>query len=165
MKIIIAPDSFKGSLSAKQAAYCIKNGLKVSFPNATFELIPMADGGEGTMQALVDATNGEIFSKEVKNPLGLTTQAKFGILGDQKTAVIEMAEASGLQYVDSATANPLLTSTYGTGELIKAALDKHVKKIIIGLGGSATNDGGAGMAQALGIKLLDSNGNELEPGG
>lgn len=165
MKIIIAPDSFKGSLSATQVASCIKKGLKISFPTADYELIPMADGGEGTMQALIDATNGKIFSKKVKNPLGLTTEAKFGILGDQKTAVIEMAQASGLQYVNSETANPLITSTYGTGTLIKAVLDKQVKRIIIGLGGSATNDGGAGMAQALGVKLLDLNGRELEAGG
>lgn len=165
MKIVIAPDSFKGSLSAKQVAACIQHGLKVSFPQATYEVIPMADGGEGTMQALVDATNGEIFSKKVKNPLGLLTDAKYGILGDQETAVIEMAQASGLQYVNSETANPLITSTYGTGELIKAALNRDIKRIIIGLGGSATNDGGAGMAQALGVKLLNIAGNELEPGG
>ena len=165
MKIIIAPDSFKGSLSAKQVASCIQDGLKISFPQADYEVIPMADGGEGTMQALVDATNGQIFSKKVRNPLGLVTDAKFGILGDQETAVIEMAQASGLQYVNTETANPLITSTYGTGELIKAVLDKNVKRIIIGLGGSATNDGGAGMAQALGVKLLDIAGNELEPGG
>lgn len=165
MKIVIAPDSFKGSLSAKQVATCIQQGLKIPFPKANYELIPMADGGEGTMQALVDATNGKIFSEKVKNPLGLITKAQFGILGDQKTAVIEMAQASGLQYVNSETANPLITSTYGTGELIKAALDKNVKRIIIGLGGSATNDGGAGMAQALGVKLLDLAGNELKAGG
>lgn len=165
MKIIIAPDSFKGSLSAKQVAFCIQKGLKVSFPEADYQLIPMADGGEGTMQALVDATNGKIFTKQVKNPLGNTVKAEFGILGDQKTAVIEMAQASGLQYVNNKTANPLITSTYGTGELIKAALDKNVKRIIIGLGGSATNDGGAGMAQALGVKLLDQTSNELKPGG
>lgn len=165
MKIVIAPDSFKGSLSAKQVATCIQQGLKISFPKANYKLIPMADGGEGTMQALVDATNGKIFFKKVKNPLGLLTKAQFGILGDQKTAVIEMAQASGLQYVNSETANPLITSTYGTGELIKAALDKNVKRIIVGLGGSATNDGGAGMAQALGAKLLDLAGNELKAGG
>lgn len=165
MKIVIAPDSFKGSLSAKQVADCIQKGLKVSFPDADYQLIPMADGGEGTMQALVDATDGKIFTKRVKNPLGILTNAKFGLLGDQKTAVIEMAQASGLQYVNSQTANPLITSTYGTGELIKAALDKNVKRIIIGLGGSATNDGGSGMMQALGVKLLTQTGQELQASG
>lgn len=165
MKIVIAPDSFKGSLSAKQVADCIQKGLKLSFPKADYQLIPMADGGEGTMQALVDATNGKMFTKRVKNSLGILTNAKFGLLGDQKTAVIEMAQASGLQYVNSQTANPLITSTYGTGQLIKAALDKNVKRIIIGLGGSATNDGGAGMMQALGVKLLTQTGQELQASG
>lgn len=163
MKFVIAPDSFKGSLTAKQAAEAIKKGLVRALPDEDYVLVPMADGGEGTMQALVDAGGGRLLAAQVHDPLGKMVTAQFGLLG--KTAVIEMAQASGIQYVDDKTRNPLLTSTYGTGELIKAALDQGVNKIIIGIGGSATNDGGAGMAQALGVKLLDEDGQELAPGG
>lgn len=165
MKFVIAPDSFKGSLSAKQVALAIKTGLARVFPTAAFHLVPMADGGEGTVQSLVDATGGKLITKTVHNPLFQMTSAYFGILGDNKTAVIEMAQASGIQFVDATTKNPLITTTYGTGELIKAALDLGVETIIMGLGGSATNDGGAGMAQALGAKLLDHAGNEIGQGG
>lgn len=156
MKIVIAPDSFKGSLTAKQASNAIFTGLKRVLPNAQYKIIPMADGGEGTMQALVDATNGKMYQATVHNPLNQLVTAKYGILGDHHTAVIEMAQASGLQYVNAKTANPLVTTSYGTGELILHALDHNIDHIIIGLGGSATNDGGAGAVQALGIKLLNS---------
>ena len=165
MKFVIAPDSFKGSLSAKEVADAIKTGIAEILPDANFVLVPMADGGEGTMQALVDASSGRIIHTPVHDPLGRLIPSKFGLLGDGSTAVIEMAQASGIQYVDYQTRNPMATSTFGTGELIKAVLDQGVKQIIIGIGGSATNDGGAGMAQALGVKLLDEQGQELEPGG
>lgn len=165
MKIIIAPDSFKGSLTAKEVANSIYTGLKKVLPSAEYIKIPMADGGEGTMQALVDATNGKIFTKLVRGPLNTSVTAHYGILGDQKTAVIEMAEAAGLQYVNDQTQNPLITTTYGVGELIKTVLDAKIRKIIIGLGGSCTNDGGAGMAQALGVKLLNLQGKDIPFGG
>ncbi|MDV7757310.1 glycerate kinase family protein [Liquorilactobacillus mali] len=165
MKFVIAPDSFKGSLTAKEVALAIKKGISKIFPTAIFELVPMADGGEGTVQSLVDATDGTIISKEVTGPLGNKVTAKYGLLGNSKTAVIEMAEASGIGYIDKATANPLITTTFGTGQLIIDALDHNVEEIILGIGGSATNDGGAGMAQAIGVHLLDAKGKELPFGG
>ncbi|CAM3903095.1 glycerate kinase [Aeromicrobium ponti] len=165
MKIVIAPDSFKESLSALEAANAIERGFKAIFPNAEYRKMPMADGGEGTVQSLVDATNGTIEERTVTGPLGEPVQAFFGIMGDGKTAVIEMAAASGLHLVPAEKRNPLITSTRGTGELIAAALDLGVKQIIIGIGGSATNDGGAGMVQALGGRLLDETGNDIGPGG
>ena len=165
MKIIIAPDSFKGSLTAKEVANSIYTGLKRALPSAEYIEIPMADGGEGTMQALVDATNGKIFTKSVTGLLNTSVTAHYGILGDKETAVIEMAEAAGLQYVNDQNKNPLITTTYGVGELIKTVLDTGIRKIIIGLGGSSTNDGGAGMAQARGVKLLNLQDQELPLGG
>lgn len=167
MKIIIAPDSFKGSLTAKQAADAIEEGILRACPSATCIKVPMADGGEGTVQSLVDATGGQLVHHTVTGPLGHDQQvdAVYGLLGDGKTAVIEMAAASGIQFVNAQTRNPLITTTYGTGELILDALDHGVTSLIVGLGGSATNDGGAGMAQALGVKLLDSNGESLTFGG
>ncbi|PWW31960.1 glycerate kinase [Cytobacillus oceanisediminis] len=165
MKIVIAPDSFKESLSAMEAANAIERGFKAIFPNADYRKMPMADGGEGTVQSLVDATNGTIEERTVTGPLGEPVQAFFGIMGDGKTAVIEMAAASGLHLVPSEKRNPLITSTRGTGELIAAAVDLGVKHIIIGIGGSATNDGGAGMVQALGGRLLDEAGHDIGPGG
>lgn len=165
MKIIIAPNSFKGSLTAKEVANSIYTGLKRALPSAEYIEIPMADGGEGTMQALVDATNGKIFTKSVTGLLNTSVTAHYGILGDKETAVIEMAEAAGLQYVNDQNKNPLITTTYGVGELIKTVLDTGIRKIIIGLGGSSTNDGGAGMAQALGVKLLNLQDQELPLGG
>ena len=161
MKIVIAPDSFKESLSALEAANAIERGFKLVFPNARYSKMPMADGGEGTVQSLVDATNGKIEERIVTGPLGEPVKAFFGLMGDGKTAVIEMAAASGLHLVPVENRNPLVTSTRGTGELISAALDFGVKHIIIGLGGSATNDGGAGMVQALGGRLLDEFGNDI----
>ncbi|MFC0475407.1 glycerate kinase [Robertmurraya beringensis] len=165
MKIVIAPDSFKESLTALEAANAIERGFKSIFPNAVYHKMPMADGGEGTVQSLVDATNGIIEERIVTGPLGNPVKSFFGLMGDGKTAVIEMAAASGLHLVPMEKRNPLVTSTRGTGELISAALDLGVKHIIIGIGGSATNDGGAGMIQALGAKLLDEEGETIGPGG
>ncbi len=165
MRVVIAPDSFKGSASAKEVAQAIADGLKVALPDSEFDLVPMADGGEGTVEALVVATGGKIVTKRVTGPLGEPVDAFFGILGDGETAVIEMAAAAGLHLVPPEKRNPLLTTTYGVGELIKAALDAGCKRVIVGIGGSATNDGGAGMAQALGAKLLDEDGNEIGFGG
>ena len=165
MKIVIAPDSFKESLTALEAASAIENGMKQILPEASFVKVPMADGGEGTVQSLVDATGGKIITKNVTGPLGTPVNAFFGISGDEKTAIIEMAAASGLHLVPPGERNPLVTTTRGTGELIAAALDYGVEHIIIGIGGSATNDGGAGMAKALGIMLLDSDGKEIGEGG
>ena len=165
MKIVIAPDSFKESLSALEVSKAIETGMKKILPEASFIKVPMADGGEGTVQSLVDATGGRLITKTVTGPLGTPVEAFFGISGDEKTAVIEMAAASGLHLVPSSNRNPLVTTTRGTGELIAAALDYGVEHIIIGIGGSATNDGGAGMARALGVLLLDSDGKEVGEGG
>ena len=165
-KFVVAPDSFKESLSAKGVCIAMENGIHNVFPDAIVNHVPMADGGEGTVEALVDATEGKIIEVDVQGPLkGQVIKAKYGILGDGRTAVIEMAEASGLGLVPREDRNPLITTTYGTGELIKAALDQGVDGIVIGIGGSATNDGGAGMAQALGPKLLDKDGEQIDFGG
>lgn len=165
MKIVIAPDSFKESMTALEAANAIEKGFKKVLPDANYLKIPMADGGEGTVQSLVDATDGKIISKMVTGPLGSPVEAFYGISGDGQTAVIEMAAASGLHLVPKEKRNPLITTTKGTGELMLAAANRGVKNMIIGLGGSATNDGGAGMAQALGANLLDSEGNQVGFGG
>ncbi len=172
MKIVIAPDSFKGNLTAKEASDAIEIGIRRVFSDAVIAKVPMADGGEGTVQALVDATKGKIVSAEVCDPLGNRIIADFGILGEssgdaitQKAAVIEMATASGLPLVPRNKRNPMLTTTYGTGELIKNALDNGCKMLIVGIGGSATVDGGAGMAQALGARLLDKDGKDIPRGG
>ena len=165
MKIVIAPDSFKGSLTALQAAEAIEVGLRRVFPDAAIEKVPMADGGEGTVQSLVDATDGQILTTQVLDPLGNLIDAQYGVLGDGVTAVIEMAAASGLTLVPLDKRDPRFTTTGGTGELIRAALAHGCRKLIIGIGGSATNDGGAGMAQALGAKLLTARGEQIEPGG
>ncbi len=165
MKIVIAPDSFKGSLTAKQAAEAIHTGLKRVFPDADYEIVPMADGGEGTVQSLVDATQGSFRQARVLNPLGETVSAEYGLLGDQQTAVIEMAAASGIQFVNNETKNPLVTTTYGTGQLMLDAMHHGAREIIIGIGGSATTDGGQGMAEALGVKFLDATGNPISRGG
>ena len=165
MKIIIAPDSFKGCMSAEQAAKAMERGIRRALPQAECVLVPMADGGEGTVQSLVDATGGELLETTVTGPLGTPVRAQYGMLGDGRTAVIEMAAASGIAYVDERTRDPRITTTYGTGELVRDALDHGVTSFIIGLGGSATKDGGAGMAQALGVRLLDAQGGELPFGG
>ncbi|MDA0128190.1 glycerate kinase [Vibrio sp. MarTm2] len=165
MKVVIAPDSYKESLTAMEVATAIENGFKEIMPDAEYIKLPMADGGEGTVQSLVDATGGDIVTVEVTGPLGQPVEGFYGLLGDGSTAVIEMAAASGLHLVEPSERNPLLTTTYGTGQLIKAALDKGVNHIIIGIGGSSTNDGGVGMAQALGAKLVDAEGADLPFGG
>ena len=165
MKIIIAPDSYKESLTAMEVATAIEAGFRQVMPTAEYIKLPMADGGEGTVQSLVDASNGTIIEHQVTGPLGEQVPAFFGIMGDDKTAVIEMAAASGLHLVSPNLRNPMLTTSYGTGELILAALDHGVDHIIVGIGGSATNDGGIGMAQALGVQLLDNKGQALGFGG
>ena len=165
MKIVVAPDSFKGSVSALEAANAMEQGLRRVFPDAVIEKIPMADGGEGTVQSLVDATGGHLQTHRVLTPLENEVDAPFGILSDGETAVIEMASASGLTLVAPHERNPLRTTTYGTGQLIHAALEAGCRRLIIGIGGSATNDGGAGMAEALGVRLLDTNGQQIQRGG
>ncbi|OOH90288.1 glycerate kinase [Pasteurellaceae bacterium 15-036681] len=165
MKILIAPDSFKESLTALEVANAIELGFSKIFPDAEYIKIPMADGGEGTLQSLVDATQGRLLSTEVTAPLGNKIQANFGISGDGKTAIIEMAAASGLHLVPVAGRNPLITTSFGTGELIKAALELGVEKIILGIGGSATNDGGVGMLQALGARFYAKDHQPIQFGG
>ena len=165
MRIIIAPDSYKGSVSALGVAEAMERGVLRVFPDADIFKIPIADGGEGTVDALVMATGGQKVVQQVSGPLGEPVVAYWGVLGDGETAVIEMAAASGLPLVPKDKRDPRIASTYGTGQLIKAALDEGLRKIIIGIGGSATNDGGVGMAKALGARFLDSSGAELVPGG
>lgn len=165
MKIVIAPDSFKESMTAKEACLAIEKGFKSVLKNVEVIKVPMADGGEGTMNALIESSNGIVYETLVTGPLGNEIVSEFGILGDGKTAIIEMAKASGLELVPRKQRNPMITTSFGTGELIKAALDKGVSTVIIGIGGSATNDGGSGMVQALGGKLLDENRKEISFGG
>ena len=164
MKIVIAPDSFKNSLSAVKVADAIADGILNISPNAQIVRLPMADGGEGTVDALVKATEGKKVFVKTKDPLMRDIEASYGFL-DDSTAVVEMAAASGIERLTKDELNPLEATTYGTGLLIKDAIQKGAKKIIIGLGGSATNDAGAGMAQALGASLKDASGKELNPGG
>lgn len=165
MRIVVAPDSYKGSVSALGVAQAMERGILQVFPGADVRKIPIADGGEGTVEALVTATSGELRQAEVTGPLGEKLTAQWGILGDGRTAVIEMAAASGLPLVPAEKKNPRITTTYGTGELMRAALDAGLRKIIIGIGGSATNDGGTGMARALGARFTDPDGKELPDGG
>lgn len=163
---ILAPDSFKESMSAKVACNAMERGIRKVFPNAKIIHVPMADGGEGTIDALVDGNGGTRIEVTVSGPLPtekVTTY--YGLLADKKTAVIEMAKANGIELLAEEKRNPLVTSTYGTGEMIQAALDQGVKTIIIGIGGSVTNDGGAGMAQALGVRFFDKDNRELLMGG
>lgn len=164
MKIVIAPDSFKESLSAPDVAAAIAKGWARVFPEAELCLRPMADGGEGTVDALLAATGGERRELQVSGPLGAPVQAHWGWL-DGQTAVIEMAAASGLHWVPREQRDATITSSFGTGELIRAALDEGAQRIILGLGGSATNDGGAGLLQALGARFLDAQDQPLAPGG
>lgn len=165
MKFVLAPDSFKESMSAKKAGLAMQKGILRIFPDAECEIVPMADGGEGTVESLVSMDNGEIIKTEVIGPLGKMVIAEYGLLAEGKTAVIEMASASGLELIKPEERNPLVTTSYGTGELIKHALDKGISRLLIGIGGSATNDGGAGMLQALGVSFKDKAGNELSWGG
>jgi glycerate kinase len=165
MKIVIAPQSFKGSLKAHEAAEAMGKGVKAYNGNIETVLLPIADGGAGTVRAMVQATGGRLIDTEVHGPLGDKVTATWGISGDMSSAVIEVAAASGLDLIPNDKLNPMLASTHGTGELILAALESGCRKIIIGLGDSATVDGGAGVAQALGIKLLDANLQSIPPGG
>lgn len=167
MKVIFAPDSFKESLSAPAVAAALARGFQRVIPQLEAVLLPVADGGEGTTEALVSATGGQLFEQVVTDPLGRPVTAQWGLLGGQTEpmAVIETAAASGLHLLTLDERNPCLTSTFGTGELVRAALDAGVRRFIIGLGGSATNDAGAGFLQALGAQLLDQEGQALRPGG
>ena len=165
MKIVIAPDSYKESLSALEVAQAVEAGFRQVFPDADYVLVPVADGGEGTVDAMVAATGGRKETVTVSGPLGEPVEAFYGLTGEGDTAVIEMAAASGLMLVPPAARNPLRTSSRGTGELIRAALDAGARRFILGIGGSATNDGGAGMVQALGARLLDLEGRELDGSG
>lgn len=164
MKIVIAPGAFKHSLSAMQVAEAVGKGLQRSKLQTTLQYIPIADGGNGTLSAFL-ASGGKSSTHTVHDPLGRPVQASFGLLSDGSTAVIEMALASGLELLQKSELNPLAASTYGTGQLLQAALNEDVRRVIIGIGGSATVDGGAGCMQALGVRLLDANGDEVLPGG
>lgn len=164
MKIVIAPDSYKGSVSAVGVAEAMERGVRKVFPDAEVVKMPIADGGEGTVETMIEASGGTWVEETVVGPLGEPVKAGWGIMGDGETGVIEMAAASGLPLVGDRK-NPLITTTYGTGELIVSALNRGLKRIIIGIGGSATNDGGVGMARALGVRFLDADGKELANGG
>ncbi len=165
MKIVIAPDSYKESLPAAEVAQAIEKGFREIFPDAQYVRVPVADGGEGTVDAMISATDGSKITTQVTGPMGERVNASWGMSGDNNTAFIEMAEASGLSLVPLEQRNPLITTSRGTGELILHALDHGARNIIIGIGGSATNDGGAGMVQALGAKLTDAAGNAIGNGG
>ena len=165
MVILLAPDSFKDCLTAREVAEAISEGMKRVVPHAHFSFAPMADGGEGTVESVIDATGGSLFRIQVKDPLMREIDSFYGITGDGKTAVIEMAAASGIELLKPGERNPWITSTFGTGQLIKDALEKGCEKILLGIGGSATNDCGAGMAEALGVRFAGSRGESIGPGG
>ena len=165
MRIVVAPNAFKGSLSALDAAEAIAEGVRAAAEDADLVLLPIADGGDGTVEALVAATQGERRTLRVHGPLGDPVDADYGLIDRGSTAVIEMAKAAGLALVPLAKRDPRITTTYGVGELLQGAYDDGARRFIVGIGGSATNDGGAGLAQALGYHLLDANGHELPPGG
>ena len=165
MNILIAPDSFKDCLSARQVAEAIKRGIERVLPEAAFQIAPMADGGEGTVQSLIDATGGQLVHLQVMDPLMREIGSFYGITGDGSTAVIEMASASGIELLAPSERDPWITSTYGTGQLIADALKKGVKTILMGIGGSATNDGGRGMAEALGVRFSNSDHRSSGRGG
>ena len=165
MKIILAPDSFKGSLTSMEVAEAMESGIRRALPGAECIKIPMADGGEGTVQSLLDAVGGKWIACRVKGPAGRRVNAAYGMLADNRSAVIEMAAASGLSLVGGKSKNPLKTTSYGTGELICDALDRGAEKIILGIGGSATNDAGVGMAQALGVVFRTGGGRVIRQAG
>ena len=165
MKVVIAPQGFKAGIAGLEAAQAIARGVIAAVPDAEIVLAPVADGGDGTLHALVDGTGGKVFTSMVSGPLGPQLEALWGVMGDGSTAVVEMALASGLALVPQRRRNPRLTTTAGTGEIIREALDAGYTRIIVGLGGSATNDGGAGMAVALGARFMDAEGRSLPPGG
>lgn len=161
MKVTIAIDSFKGSLSTFQAGEAIAEGVRKIYPDAETTICPLADGGEGTVDAIIAATGGEIVGVTVHNPIGELIKSSYGIIPHTKTAIIEMSAAAGITLIDEKDRNPLNTTTYGVGELISDAIAKGCRKFIVGIGGSATNDGGIGMLQALGFAFLDKNGNQV----
>ncbi len=165
MKIVVAPNAFKGSLTAPQAAAAISRGVREVFPEAEIVEVPVADGGDGTAEALVTALHGEFRSVHVDGPLGDPVEARFGLVASGRTAVVELASSSGLALIPALRRDPMLATTYGFGQLLQAARQAGVTAVIAGIGGSATNDGGAGMAQALGYRLLDASGHDLERGG
>lgn len=165
MKIVIAPQSFKGSVAALAAAQAIARGVRRAEPAAETALVPVADGGDGTLEALAGSSGGQIFRSIVTGPLGQPVEAAWGIMGDGQTAVVEMAQASGLALLPAQRRNPRTATTQGTGEIIREALERGYTRIIVGLGGSATNDAGAGMAAALGVQFRDGQGKVLPPGG
>ncbi|WP_266365578.1 glycerate kinase [Tellurirhabdus rosea] len=165
MRILVAPDKFKGTLSAAQAAEAIAAGLLLHDPTLAVTVQPLADGGEGTAELLTQATNGQFFTATVADPLSRSVEARYGLSGDGSTAFVEMAEASGLHRLSTFERNPLRTSTFGTGELLRAVLDRNVRTIVLCIGGSATNDGGTGLAAALGWEFRDEAGNAVEPVG
>lgn len=160
-RVVVAPDSFKGSLSSVEAAVAIRSGVYRAAPDSQVTIVPMADGGEGTVDAVLAAAGGERVSVTVTGPLGEPVEAAYGLLSDGRTAVIEMAAASGLPLLSAEARDPMAATTYGTGQLLRDALERGAKRIMIGLGGSATNDGGMGMAQALGVRFLDRSGQEM----
>ena len=165
MKIVIAPDSYKGSIYASDAARAMADGVRRVLPDAEVVLVPVADGGDGTLETLVETSGGRIITSDVTGPLGETVSAEWGAMGDGVTAVAEMARTSGLALVRLEDRDPLNATTYGLGEVILEALEAGYRRFILGIGGSATNDAGAGMAQALGVRLLDADGADLTPGG
>lgn len=161
MKVTIAIDSFKGSLSTFQAGEAAAEGVRAVYPNAQITVCPLADGGEGTVDAIIAATGGELVEVTVHNPIGELIKSSYGIIPHTKTAIIEMSAAAGITLIDEKDRNPLNTTTYGVGELIADAIAKGCRKFVVGIGGSATNDGGIGMLQALGFAFLDKNGNQV----
>jgi glycerate kinase len=165
MRMVVAPDKFRGSLSAAEAARALARGVRAADPSAVVDEVPMADGGEGTVEALVAATRGTFREAEVTGPLGEPVRARFGLLGHGTTAALEMASVSGLALVPPDRRDPSRTTTRGTGELLLAAVEAGARRVVLGIGGSATNDGGAGLAQALGYRLLDRDGRDIGPGG
>jgi glycerate kinase len=165
LKVVVAPNAFKGTLTASQAAAAIARGVREVFPDAEVLEVPVADGGDGTVEALVSANHGKYCTAEVDGPLGDSVQARYGLIESRQTAVVELATASGLTLIPPDRRDPRKTSTYGFGQLLEAARRDGVSTVIAGIGGSATNDGGAGMAQALGYRLLDAQGRDLERGG
>jgi len=165
MRIVVAPNAFKGSLSAAAAAEAMRAGIELVMPSAEVVLVPIADGGDGTVEALVAAASGSLRRRRVRGPLGDPVDAEYGLIDDGATAVIEMARAAGLALVPVERRDPAVATTFGVGQLLQNAADAGVRRFIVGIGGSATNDGGAGLAQALGYHLLDERGLELPPGG
>lgn len=165
MRIVLAPDSFKGSLSATEACLAMEEGVRRAFADAEIAHLPMADGGEGTIESLIHALGGTVREATVRDPLGRDVSARYGVLADGVTAVVELAQASGYALLEADERNALVASTYGTGQLLMRCLDEGYRRILLGLGGSATNDAGAGLLRALGVKFLDDAGRELPDGG